>query len=548
MKVLRLFQKEAGVGSARFLILAAISGLSNAGILAIINLAASHVQDKEGNLVNLLLFGITILVFVYTQRSLMVEVCHRVEQLVDRMRVRLIARARRAEFLELEDVGRAEIYSCLTRETLILSQAAPNLVIGIQSAILVIFTMIYMAFLSWTAFILSAACTIIGAFVHMSRNTQVKAELRESFEQENLLIESMSDMLEGFKEVKMSDARAHAIAQRIEAISHRVTRLRIRTQTTYATDFVFSQVTFFLLTGVMVFVVPAVSEAYTQVVVMTTTASLFMIGPVSNVVGSIPIFTNANSAAENIMRLQDRLGRINGHKNGGVSSLADFKTIVLDGASFAHAPAGGDRPFTVGPIDLTIRRGQTIFITGGNGSGKTTFVRMLIGLYPNQGGMIRVDRTTVGPFNIQDYRNLFSVIFSDNHLFAELYGQPAPDPVLVSELFELLEMQHKSRLENNRFTTTKLSGGQRKRLAMIAAILEARPICIFDEWAADQDPYFREKFYRVILPLLKEKGVTVIAITHDDAYFDVADLHVHMDTGRLKIVRGEEKALETAPG
>ncbi|MGV6872144.1 cyclic peptide export ABC transporter [Pseudochelatococcus sp. B33] len=548
MKVLRLFQKEAGVGGARFLLFATLSGLSNAGILAIINLAASQAGNQEESFINLVLFGIVISVFVYTQKHLMIDVCTKVEQLIDRMRVRLIARARRAEFLELEAVGRAEIYSCLTRETLVLAQAAPNLVIGIQSAILVVFTMLYMAILSPTAFLLSAACTAIGAGIHMTRNKQVKRELREAFEQENRLIESMSDMLEGFKEVKMSDARSLAIARKIAAYSHRVTELRIRTQSSYSSDFVLSQVTFFLLTGVMVFVVPMVSEAYTKVVVMTTTASLFMIGPVSNVVGSIPIFTNANAAAENIMRLQDKLGFVNGGPATGVSVLNGFHTVELRDAMFSHSPVGSDTPFTVGPINLTIERGKTVFVTGGNGSGKTTFVRMLIGLYPTHQGSIRVDNTIIGDYNIQDYRNLYSVIFSDNHLFSELYGLPTPDPEEVAALFDLLEMAHKSRLERNRFTTTKLSGGQRKRLALIATLLEERPICVFDEWAADQDPYFREKFYRVILPMLRKKGITVIAITHDDAYFDAADLHVHMDAGRLSVVRrggAETEELQT---
>lgn len=543
MKVLRLFQKEAGVDSRRFLLFAALSGLSNAGILAIINLAANQVEDKEQNFVNLVLFGIVISVFVYTQKHLMADVCTKVEQLIDRMRVRLIARARQAEFLELEAIGRAEIYSCLTRETLVLSQAAPNMVIGIQSAILVVFTMLYMAALSPTAFFLSAACTAIGAAIHMARNKQVKKQLREAFEQENRLIEGMTDMLEGFKEAKMSDARSLAITEKIAAYSHRVTDLRIRTQISYSSDFVLSQVTFFLLTGIMVFVVPMISEAYTEVVVMTTTASLFMIGPVSNVVGSIPIFTNANAAAENIMRLQDKLVRINGGAGTGVSMLNNFSTIELNGAAFSHNPVGSDTPFSVGPINLTIKRGQTIFVTGGNGSGKTTFVRMLIGLYPAHKGSIRVDHTLIGDHNIQDYRNLYSVIFSDNHLFSELYGHPDHDPEAVAELFNLLEMSHKSRLEKNRFTTTKLSGGQKKRLALIATLLEERPICVFDEWAADQDPYFRGKFYRTILPMLKEKGITVIAITHDDAYFDAADMHVHMDAGQMQIIRHHNAAV-----
>ena len=136
------------------------------------------------------------------------------------------------------------------------------------------------------------------------------------------------------------------------------------------------------------------------------------------------------------------------------------------------------------------------------------------------------------------------MVFSDNHLFGELYGIEDVDRIRADELFEILEMRHKAHLEDNRFSTTSLSGGQRKRLALIAALLERRPIAMFDEWAADQDPHFRKRFYREILPMLKAEGITVLAITHDDAYFDAADKHVHLDAGRLTVVKPGTDATE----
>jgi putative ATP-binding cassette transporter len=86
---------------------------------------------------------------------------------------------------------------------------------------------------------------------------------------------------------------------------------------------------------------------------------------------------------------------------------------------------------------------------------------------------------------------------------------------------------------NVKFSTTKLSTGQRKRLALFAALAEKRPILILDEWAADQDPGFRLFFYNEILPYIKNENITIIAITHDETYFNLADRRLHLESGTI---------------
>ena len=191
------------------------------------------------------------------------------------------------------------------------------------------------------------------------------------------------------------------------------------------------------------------------------------------------------------------------------------------------------RASSVGPNSLTIRRGDCIFITGGNGSGKTTFINLLLTLIPSSGGQVSVDGVIVTDDNVDAYRSLFAAIFSDNHLFQTLYGTAPFTPEETRRLLGDMEILEKVQVVNKRFTTTDLSGGQRKRLALVAAQLEHKPILVMDEWAADQDPAFREKFYRQILPALKEQGYTIVAITHDDRYFDAANARFHMEDGRL---------------
>jgi putative ATP-binding cassette transporter len=302
-----------------------------------------------------------------------------------------------------------------------------------------------------------------------------------------------------------------------------------------------SQVTFFVLAGLMAFAVPMLSTVSLETVAMTTTATLFLIGPVSSIVGSLPVFAQANAAAERILILEGSLQKLASPLPAASldKRFSDFKTIQLNAVEFSHRSTWGEGGFEVGPISLNIDRGSTVFITGGNGSGKTSFLYLLLSLYPAAAGIISVDGTTIGPQNIHAYRNLFSTIFSDNHLFEELVGIESFDPEEARHLFELLEMDHKVALEGRRFSSLKLSSGQKKRVAMIATILEKRPVCVFDEWAADQDPHFREKFYRVILPYLKAAGVTIVAITHDDKYFDAADVRLHMADGKLTLVEAK---------
>jgi putative ATP-binding cassette transporter len=537
LKLLELLQRESRIKPVPFITLAALSGFSSAAVLATINAAAANVATRQGNLRFLLLFGLAIAIFAVSQRYLMIDICRRVEEVIHRMRVRLIEQARHAELIEIEQIGRSDIYACLSREAQTLAQSAPSIVIATQSAVLVICTMLYIATLSGLAFALSLIFTTLGAVIHRLRNTEVKRQLRAAYGRENEMLERLMDMLDGFKEVKMNTARAREVADRVAIISAEVSKLKARTQTLHANDFVISQVTFFLLTGMMVFVVPALSPTYIDVVVKTTTATLFMIGPISNVVGSIPIFSNANAAADAILALEARMAQLDRSVVESPPPFQHFRRIKAEELEFSYPGQGPETGFKVGPINLTIRRGSTVFITGGNGSGKTTLMLMLLGLYPPRTGSLKLDNEPIGPQNLNAYRNLFSVVFSDNHLFGELFGIETVDRALAAELFELLEMTRKTELEGRRFGTTQLSGGQRKRLALIAALLEKRPICFFDEWAADQDPHFREKFYRVVLPRLKADGITIIAVTHDDKYFDVADVHLHMEEGKISSAR-----------
>ena len=411
----------------------------------------------------------------------------------------------------------------------------PNIIVSVQASILLIASMIYLFFLSKLAFILLATFTTVGAAFHLGRAKQASKHILEAARNDDTLIEGFSDVINGFREVKLNQIKSDQLGEMVTLVSRRSASSRILVHTLNAHDFVLSQLTFFALTGLMVFVVPTFAEVDTKTITMTTTATLFMLGPVGALVGSFPVFNNANAAARQICELEEKLlaGSTARKVIGPLDLFADFSEISLEAQSFSYLATDGEQPFSVGPNSLTIRRGDCIFVTGGNGSGKTTFVNLLLTLIPSTNGKIIVDGVGVNDSNVTAYRNLFSAIFSDNHLFKTLYGTAPFDKNEAAELLEEMDILDKVQVVENRFTTTELSGGQRKRLAMVAARLERKPILVLDEWAADQDPAFRTKFYRQIIPTLRTQGYTIIAITHDERFFDVADARYHMEDGKL---------------
>ncbi|SUD48282.1 ABC transporter ATP-binding protein YojI [Nocardia otitidiscaviarum] len=214
----------------------------------------------------------------------------------------------------------------------------------------------------------------------------------------------------------------------------------------------------------------------------------------------------------------------------------DGRPVPLD-APPPELASDDDGGFRLGPIDLTFEPGQITFIVGGNGSGKSTLAKLITGLYVPRSGFVEFDGEQINHENIEWFRQNCSAIFTDFHLFEDYLGfdRPGIDDE-VRHYLEELQIAHKVTVRDGRLSTIDLSQGQRKRLALLTALLEDRAVYLFDEWAADQEPRFRDVFYREILTKLKERGKTVIVITHDDRYFDLADQLVKLDYGRLEDV------------
>ena len=514
-------------------IYATVAGLSNAAILAVLNAGAEHASEgTEAQFWFLAMFAVALITFAITQRRLFVLSTTTADAIVDSYRTRIVGLVRRCDLHAVEGLGHARLYGALTRQPQVVTQVAGQLVMAGQSVVLIAFTLGYLAILSIWAVILTFVVIGVAIVIYQRKNAETNAAQREAEREENTLFTQLTDLVDGFKEVRLHTTRSHALGEALNAVSGQVRHQRGIANRHFAQLVVLSQATFYLLAGAIVFLLPTFGESFSGDLLKTVTVSLFLIGPISMVVSTAAAMAMITAACSDMNGLEDNLIELAGQLASGLTR-ATFREIRLEDITFEHHDEAGQASFRMGPVDLTLTAGETLFISGGNGSGKSTLLRLLTALYRPSSGRIWLDGQPVQISEVEAYQSLFSTVFSDFHLFHSLYGLPAVDNATVDAMLRDVGLERKVRFADGRFDTLQLSTGQRKRLALVVALLEERPICIFDELAADQDPQFRRRFYEEFLPRLKAQGRTLVVVTHDDRYFGAGDRRIVMEEGRI---------------
>ncbi|MFZ4438193.1 MAG: cyclic peptide export ABC transporter [Syntrophales bacterium] len=518
------------------LVMATLSGIANGLLLAVINAAAGTTSLLFLNLRYLAIFFLAFILFYFSKKQSMTKSTIIVEQVLREVRVRITDKIRSTSLLEFEGIGREVVYNRLTQETTTISQSAPVLINACQAAIMLVFAAIYILYLSEVALWITAFAIAGGMVMYLAHHKQISRELRAADRKEREFLALLDQLMEGFKEIKLNRRKSDDLFAHFKVIAGESESLKIKTGTLYVTDFMFSQVAFYLLLACLIFLMPRFSMTAPFVVIKLTASILFIMGPLEDFISSIPFFAKANVAAANLQELEARLDEAHDmHSSAAVAVEipALFSAIHFEDVMFSYIDAEGRQLFSVGPINEVVRQGEVLFVVGGNGSGKSTFMKLLTGLYPHRSGGIRIDDIALDRDSIASYRELFSIVFNDFHLFERLYGIEKIDTDRVNRLIREMDLDKKTTFKEGRFTNVNLSTGQRKRLALITALMDDKPICVFDEVAADQDPVFRKYFYETFLAKLKSEGKTVIAVSHDDRYFHVADRVIRMDYGKV---------------
>jgi len=539
MSFIQLIRSEMHGSMPKLLFMSGVGGVSNASILAAINAGVQDASNgQKPGLWAASLFLIALFLFMKSQEYVTITATAEIEAIIHKLRVRIMDMIRRSELLEVEKIGRSRIVAAVTSDTAVLTQASNMLCFTVQGAVLIFFVGLYLAYLSLAAFFLTLVIVTGAGTIFHYKNKRLAAQKGESAAWERRLFDRLTDFLDGFKEVRLNRPRSDDLFADASEVSMTAANIKIRTQAETFKMIVTSQISMYVLLGAVVFVAPNLSDALGGTsIAKATTALLFIVGACFGLVQSIPILLNANAAADRIARLESALeSALSEVEPREITPRNRFDKIEMRNIIFRYTDRFSDTVFKIGPIDFTLDRGELVFITGGNGSGKSTFLRVLSGLYPPDSGDIFVDGVRINDNTRDDYRALMSAIFFDYHLFQRLYGIDDPDPAELDRLFRKFRLEDKTALVNGEFRTLDLSGGQRRRLALIVSMLEKRPIMLLDEWTAEQDPEYRRKFYDELLPEMLQAGATIIVITHDDRYLDELHLparRIRMDEGRI---------------
>jgi putative ATP-binding cassette transporter len=504
----------------------------------VINAAVEALSGEGPSWQHFVWFGLSIALFVYSLRYILYQSTGITEAAICSVRTRLADKIRRSDLLALESIGETDIHARISRDTAAISQAARPLFAAAQGAVMILFTLGYIAVVSRAALGLCLILIACGGVKYLKDRAVYEQGLSDASSREDELSGSLGGLLKGFKEIRINKRKSDDVFAEFESTATSVREVRTRTMVLFSNNILFIEMFFVLLLGAVAFVLPVIATAFAGSATKIIAAILFFFGPMTNVVVMIPVLAQVNVTVDNLERLEAALdaalARSVASEAAPLMDLSGFKTIKFSGVCFTYSDPDGNTTFQVGPLEGEVRHGELLFLIGGNGSGKTSFLKLFTALYQPTAGSILVDDMQIGPANVQSYRDLFAAIFSDFYLFEKLHGLAQVAPQRVNALLQLMGLAHKTAFSGGRFTHTHLSTGQRKRLALVVAYLEDKPVYVFDEVAADQDVQFRGYFYETLLPELKRVGKTVVVVTHDDRYFHIADRVLAMDYGKLK--------------
>jgi putative ATP-binding cassette transporter len=533
--LITLLKGESRAELKRMIFFSGLVGISGTLIIAILNEAASLVAQSEAFTFEFFAFLTSLLFFLYFYRENNTESVTAIQGLILRFRLNIIRLVLKSDLRLFNVVNKNEIQTTLSRDSQIVAQAVVSLVNVIQSSSIIFFSLIYLATLSLLASILMVVFLLIAISTFMAYEKAARHKMAASFKSESETFNYFDQFLSGFQEIKMSSKKANSFIHDVILSAKKSRHLREASLILIGIIFRNIQASLYVVVGMLIFVVPILTDDFQNVVIKVATTSFFMLGSFQGIFQTIPLIVQAEASAHQLLDLQGKLENLapSAEEKEVITPSEDVITLSFEDLFYQYPTQDLITRFDLGPISYSFQAGRTYFIRGANGSGKTTLIRLLLGLYVPSSGSISINGKIVTQPTNAGYRDLFAVVFSDFYLFKKLYGISQLKLIDAKALVQMFRLEDKVNISDDQFDTINLSTGQRKRLALVGALLEDKPFVVLDEWAADQDPEFRRYFYQVLIPYIKNLGKTVIAISHDDKYYDCADEVITIDNGKL---------------
>lgn len=536
MNVVRFFARNA---PSRLLLAVAasmVSGLSSMALLALFtNVLRGGSRYSTLSLAYALL---ALCLFLPLTRFISEVILVRLAQgeLVN-LRMRLSRRILQAALRDLEILGPEPLMTAFTDDIPGILDAL-NLLPGLCLYVAIALSgFLYLGWLSWRVLLLVLGFLVLGLLVYHLPMLWASRSFRAARQQLDILFGHYKDLTEGVKELKLHSRRREVFLSQIlrgtaaSRSEHLLTAFNLHGIANSC-----GQMLVFVAIGLILFSSIARQSGMT-VLAGSIIVLLYITNALQFVMNKLPVVGRADIALQRLDGLAQQLERpgvLELEEDIVVDAGLACQDLTLRSITHAYHSDKEKETFTLGPIDMNLKPGQLVVLAGGNGSGKTTLAKIITGLYSAESGELLLDGRQITDQNREFYRQHFSAIFYDFHLFESLLGLERPDlDDRARERLARLQLDHVVTIRNGTLSTTQLSHGQRKRLALLTASLEDRPIYVFDEWAADQDPEFKEFFYRELLSDLKAKGKLVLVICHDDHYFDVADRLIKLESGKI---------------
>ena len=524
MGFLTLIRREASTSFATFIGMGIALALADVSIVMIINHVLWKHDIRSIPLQYPVLFVLLAVGRYYAQAYVVRVGGDEVMRIIHVVRVRLIEKVRRIDMKSVELTDQSNFLINVVSNVSAIGYLSFFVAILFKDVLQILFTALYIYTLSPSQFIVVAAMMTAIAMKYWEAASRIDSRMQAMQVSDEKFLSVASELLSGFKEAKMNRPLSDAIGSEIRKVSWQSFRDNCILRGNVLRSYGSAELIVFAFLGLLIFVEPQITSTPNAIVIKVAVAVTFIFGVVREAMGTSTEFMIIGRIARSLTDMEHQIDRLDRDEPAEAAPpLTDrLDTLELRDVVYDNIDVLAKTRFTIGPANMAMKAGEIVFLTGNNGSGKSTLLRVVCGLYGIHAGEAVVNGESFGPDQMARYRSLFSVVFADYYLFTRLYGHQA-DQERAERLLDDLGLSGKTELKDGAFSTLRLSSGQRTRIALVVALLEDRPVYIFDEWAADQDPYFRDRFYRKILPDLRDAGKLVIAVTHDKEFFGCCD-------------------------